>query len=169
MRLLSMTASASSTNRPTLNGSEGSQDVLQETFLAVARASKKYEPRGRFRPWIMRIARNLCLNRIEAIQAQRRVMAESPLRLIEPTSEEPEPSEEASGNEQARRLRGLVMELPERQRETMILYAFERMSYREMSEVLDVPVNTLKTLVHRARATLARRYEAATRGNDDAM
>jgi RNA polymerase sigma-70 factor (ECF subfamily) len=61
------------------------------------------------------------------------------------------------------------MELPERQREAMILYAFERMSYREMSEVLDVPVNTLKTLVHRARATLARRYEAATRGNDDAV
>ena len=36
-----------------------------------------------------------------------------------------------------------------------MLYAFEQMRYREIGEVLEVPINTVKTLIHRARATLA--------------
>jgi len=54
-----------------LNDFARAEDVMQETFLSVARAAKKYEPRGRFRTWIMRIARNQCLNRIESERRRR--------------------------------------------------------------------------------------------------
>ena len=58
-----------------------------------------------------------------------------------------------------RALERLVGELPERQREAIALYAFEQMGYREIAEVMEVPVNTVKTLIHRARAQLARGME----------
>ena len=74
-----------------LNDFARAEDVMQETFLSVARAAKKYEPRGRFRTWIMRIARNQCLNRIESERRRRAAMADSSLDFIVPPSSEPPP------------------------------------------------------------------------------
>ena len=145
--------------RMMLGSLDGAEDVLQETFLAVARTARDYEARGRFRSWLLRIARNLCLNRIQSERVRRRVIAEGGLEVIEPTAHDPTPPERAEADERLARLRGLIAELPERQREAIVLYAFEQMSYREIGETLDVPINTVKTLIHRARATLARAFE----------
>ena len=145
--------------RMMLGHADGAEDVLQDTFLAVARTARSYEPRGRFRSWVMRITRNLCLNRIQAERVRRRVMAEGGLNVIEPAAHEPTPPERVEADEQMTRLRRLIAELPERQREAIVLYAFEQMRYREIGEVLDVPINTVKTLIHRARATLASALE----------
>ncbi len=145
--------------RMMLGSLDGAEDVLQEAFLAVARTARNYQPRGRFRPWLMRIARNLCLNRIKHERVRRRVIAEGGLEVIEPTAHGPTPPERAEADERMARLRGLIAELPERQREAIVLYAFEQMSYREIGEALDVPINTVKTLIHRARAALARAFE----------
>ena len=57
------------------------------------------------------------------------------------------------------RLRLAVARLPERQREAIALYAFEQMGYREISEVLEAPLGTVKTLIHRARSALAQELE----------
>ncbi len=67
--------------RAMLNGSADAEDVMQEAFLAVARTARAYKPRGHFRPWLMRIARNLCLNRIHRQRARRRISAEGGLGL----------------------------------------------------------------------------------------
>ena len=57
--------------RTMLGEAAGPEEVLQETFLAVARSARQYSPRGRFRSWLMRIVRNRCLNRI-VVQVQHR-------------------------------------------------------------------------------------------------
>jgi len=141
--------------RMMLSAADGAEDVLQETFLAVARTAPRYEPRGRFRPWLMRIVRNLCLNRIESERARRRALPQTSLEAASPAAAEPSPSERVERAERLARLRRLIAALPERQREAVVLYAFEQMSYREIGESLDVPINTVKTLIHRARAALA--------------
>ena len=133
--------------------------MLQEAFQRVARTARAYEPRGLFRPWLMRIVRNLCVNRRQAERVRHRVVAESGLDVAEPRSRAPSPVECLERDERLARLRRLIHELPERQREALVLYAFERMSYREIAEVLGVPINTVKTLIHRARAALAEALE----------
>jgi len=142
--------------RAVLGDGAGPEEVLQETFLAVARHAKGYTPRGRFRAWLMRIARNLCLNQLQAQRVRRAVMAQGEFAFIEPTSQEAGPAERVDANEQAGIVRAAIGELPDNQREAIALYAFERMSYREIAEVMDTPINTVKTLIHRARASLAR-------------
>jgi len=132
------------------------EDVMQETFLSLARAAKTYEPRGRFRTWIMRIARNGCLNRIESERRRRAAIAESSLEFITPSSPEPLPLDHVETDERVAVIRQAVSDLPERQREAIALFAFERMQYKEIAQVLDMPINTVKTLIHRARASLAR-------------
>lgn len=145
--------------RAMLNGSPGADDVLQETFLAVARTARDYTPRGRFRAWIMRIARNLCLNRLRRETRRRSASLGAPL-VPEPVSSVPEPPEQAEADEYMRALRRAVIRLPERQREAIALYAFEGMSYRQIAETLEAPLGTVKTLIHRARAELTRRMES---------
>ena len=145
--------------RVMLGHADGAEDMLQEAFLTVARTARTYEPRGRFRAWLMRIVRNLCLNRIQAERVRRRVVAQSGLDIVQPASREPSPPERLERDERMARVRRLIGELPERQREALVLYAFERMSYREIGEALDAPMGTVKTLIHRARAALARALE----------
>lgn len=139
-----------------LGAADGAEEVMQDTFVAVARAAGRYEPRGRFRPWLMRIARNLCLNRL---QGGRRFAVDSLDRHPAVQSTGPGPGERAEARERIALLRGAIGQLPERQREAIVLYAFEQMSYAEIAEALQAPINTVKTLIHRARAALARRFE----------
>lgn len=141
--------------RTMLGNCDSSEEVLQETFLAVARTANSYTPRGRFRAWLMRIVRNRCLNRLEAQRVRRAALAESGLDVVEAASAEPLPPTRLEANEQTMIVRSAIAELPERQRESIALYAFEEMSYREIAEVLEMPINTIKTLIHRARANLA--------------
>ncbi len=137
-----------------LRDSAGAEDVLQEAFLSVARAAGDYEPRGRFRAWLMRIVRNGCLNRLASASSERSLSDEA---LHVTSSNSPNPTARAEKEEWMRALRNEIGLLPERQREAIILYAFEEMPYREIAEVMEMPINTVKTLIHRARATLAQK------------
>lgn len=139
-----------------LNDSEGAEDVLQEAFLAVAHAAKSYEPRGQFRTWLMRIVRNRCLNCIESDRLRRMVLSQSDPDIIYPSAASPPIPDQIEMSEQLQLIRRAITQLPHRQRETIVLYAFEQMSYRQISDVLDTPENTVKTLIHRARAALAK-------------
>jgi RNA polymerase sigma-70 factor (ECF subfamily) len=132
------------------------EEILQEAFLAVARAVKTYEPRGAFRTWLLRIVRNRCLNRLEAQRARQGLVTDGAAGMVlQYPSREPSPAERAMADEQMEVVRRAMLGLAERQREAIALYAFEGLSYRQIAEVLDVPINTVKTLIHRARAGLA--------------
>jgi RNA polymerase sigma-70 factor (ECF subfamily) len=144
--------------RTMLGDAGGADEVLQETFLAVATSAAGYTPRGRFRPWLMRIVRNRCLNRLESRRIRR---AEAPAGPDPDTvaSDRPAPPETATAHERQAVIRSAIAQLPERQREAVALYTFEQMTYREIAEVMQMPINTVKTLIHRARANLARALE----------
>ena len=145
--------------RMMLGQADGAEDVLQETFLTLARAGDRYQPRGRFKPWLMRVTRNLCLNRIQSQRLRHRVAATGRLDIVEPPAPQPTPAEQVETDERLALLRRRIAELPERQREAIVLYAFEQMGYREIADALDVPIGTVKTLIHRARAALAQAFE----------
>lgn len=136
-----------------LGDAHRAEDLLQETFLSVVRAADRYEPRGHFRTWLLRMARNRCLNWLESERIRRVNLTDVSTALAPVTS--PEIPETVGIVQHA------IRRLPERQREAIVLYAFDSMSYQEIARVLDVPVNTVKTLIHRGRATLARALEAA--------
>lgn len=147
----------------------GAEEIMQETFLVVARAGRRYEPRGRFRAWLMGITRNRCLNRDQSERARRAVVKESGLDVVDTASSDPSPPERVERDERAAMLRQAIEELPERQREAIVLYAFEDMAYREIAETLGMPLNSVKTLIHRARANLAEALRKAQGEKEDAV
>ena len=155
--------------RTLLGNADGAQEVLQEAFLALARGAEAYQPRGRFRAWLMRIVRNRCLNRIETLRASRRALAESGFDPADLASANPLPTQRAETDERLAAIRRAVAELPERQREALALHAFEQLGYREIAEVLGMPINTVKTLIHRARANVAGSLASRSQEPDDGL
>ncbi len=135
------------------------EDVLQETFLAVARSAGSYRGPGRFRTWLLRIVRNRCLNRLDARRARQVLLRAGPLEGVEIIAAGGRPDQQAVTAECQAALEAALIQLPDRQREALVLFAYERLAYRQIAEVLDVPVNTVKTLIHRARAELALRLD----------
>lgn len=144
--------------RTMLNCDTAAEEILQETFLAVARAAGRYKPRGRFRTWLLQIVRNRCLNRLESERARRAMQAGGP-EALQPAAAEVTPPERLETDERLARVRAAMAALPDPQREALALYAFEQMKYREIAAALAMPVNSVKTLIHRARAALATALE----------
>ena len=152
-----------------LRNSDRAEEMLQETFLAVARSAKTYEPRGQFRAWLMRIARNRCLNAIETQRLRQAVMKESSLGLVALPSREIPATEQLEVDETMTKVRQCIAQLPPQQREAIALYAFERMTYRQIGEILGKPLNSVKTLIHSARAALATAMDGWQKEKTDGM
>jgi RNA polymerase sigma-70 factor (ECF subfamily) len=142
------------------------EEVMQDAFLAVARAAGVYAPRGRFRSWLISVTRNLCFNRINAERARRETQSGSAILVLPATNRSACPDDRAVAAESEDIVRRALDTLPERQREVLVLYSVEGMPYRDIAEALEMPIGTVKTLLHRARAAIARAI-AVARGEED--
>ena len=113
------------------------EDLSQETFLAVLKGAKRYEPRALFRTYLYAIAMNL-------LSVERRKGAR------DHGSEAEEPSIETD-HDTSLWVRRAVGQLHAEQREVLLLREFEQLSYEEIAGLLKIPVNTVRSRLFRAR------------------
>lgn len=116
---------------------ERAEELAQETFLAVIRAKSRYEPRASVRTYFYGIALNL-------LAAERR----KGLRAIQASSVTSESIDEALWVRQA------LDKLDAHDREILMLREYEQLSYSEIAELLETPVNTVRSRLFRARLEL---------------
>ena len=114
-----------------------SEDLLQETFLRIWKAAATYEPAAKVSTWIFRIAHNLFLN--EA--ARRREMA------LEGADNEmrADPASDLKRREVQSAVRKAIEDLPEGERECLLLSEYAGFKYAEIAEILGIPVGTVKS------------------------
>ena len=140
-------------------------DVTQETFVRVWRALPSYDGRAQFSTWLYTITRNTALN---ALRARRPLLslsdaatfAEAELALGAGDVTVAGPEAAAATAEvaaQSRAIAAAVAELPDRQQQVVALFYLQDRSYDEVAAMLAMPLGTVKTLLHRARARLAQR------------
>jgi RNA polymerase sigma-70 factor, ECF subfamily len=122
-------------------------DVTQECFVRAFRFMSTYKGRSKFTTWLLSIARNCAVDEIRRSGRRRKIENE----LRDTTSHST--SEPVSGIE----VREALAELPMELREPVVLIDMLGLSYLEVAQVLRVPAGTVKSRVHRARTTLARR------------
>ena len=127
------------------------QDITQETWISVVKGIGKLRDPAAFKVWIYRIASNKCASWIRSRQQQRRVVAEQ--QKNNPGAYPPEP-----GNEKVTRMKGILNELPANQRVVLTLFYLEEHSMREISQILGLPVGTIKSRLYHAREKLKQRY-----------
>jgi RNA polymerase sigma-70 factor, ECF subfamily len=127
--------------RRRLNSSERAEDLAQETFLAVIRATSRYEPRALVRTYLYGIALNL-------LAAERRKQSKDA-----PVDSSPEPA--VSGAPYAVLwVRQALQKLDPSEREIIMLREYEQLSYSEIADLLRLPLNTVRSRLFRSRMAL---------------
>ena len=131
------------------------EEVAQDAFVRAYRALAGYPPERRLelklRPWLHRIALNVFRNRV-----RRRTLRVVPLEQAAEVADSDwgRPEESALRSHLRRLLLAALSELPDRQREAIVMRAVEGIPYAEASAVLGRPVGTLKSDVHRGLLAL---------------
>jgi RNA polymerase sigma-70 factor, ECF subfamily len=136
------------------------EDLAQETFVRVFAGRAAFDPGRRFSTWLWRIALNLCHDE------QRRANRRQELFLGEdepggpaPQTLEAGPDEHLLEQERAGLVRTAIMSLPETHRTVLVLREYEGLKLREVAEVLEIPVGTVKSRLADALTQLSRRLK----------
>ncbi len=147
-----------------LSNRHEAEDVVQETFLRVYKNWSRYDEKQKFSTWIYRIATNLCIDRLRKRKPNYYLDAEmndqegmDGYTLI--PGDERTPETEYLLSETQQTIHRAIEGLPAKYRSVIVLRYLQEMSLQEISDVLDMPVTTVKTRVHRGREFLRKKLE----------
>jgi len=143
-----------------LSSNSDVEDIAQQVFVRVWKSAGRYVPRAKFTTWLLKITRNLVFNEMRRAKRHPRVPVQ-----IEPEAEEMPLKDEATATPDATLLQAELQSaietaitlLPETQRMALVLRRYEELSYEEISDVLDLSVPAVKSLLFRARTELRER------------
>ncbi|MEA2170439.1 MAG: hypothetical protein QOF76_3739, partial [Solirubrobacteraceae bacterium] len=141
--------------RHMLASKEDAEDVLQEVFAAAFNAMLADDRPINVRPWLYRIARNRSLNHL---RKQTAVGVDSMDIMLSEHGQST--ADRAHKREEFRQLLADVQELPETQRTALLLREIDALSYDQIAEVMETTVPSVKSLLVRARVSLAEAAEA---------
>jgi RNA polymerase sigma-70 factor (ECF subfamily) len=134
--------------RRRLTNRERAEDLTQEAFIAVIRATVRYQPRALFRTYLYSIALNL-------LAAERRKLA----RNVPATNETVE-----NAADEVLWVREALQRLGPSDRDILILREYEQLSYAEIAELLRIPINTVRSKLFRSRLALKCHLEPEREG-----
>ncbi|PQV64862.1 RNA polymerase, sigma-24 subunit, RpoE [Abditibacterium utsteinense] len=153
--------------RMTNGDREEAEDITQEAFIKAYRNLDSFRGQASFSTWLYKIATNLCIDRART----RKRRPQQAYSLDEPFDKEEnsggreiadlrfEPSKGVERDELRTLVRQTVSEMPEKQRQVLIMCDLQGMAYENIAEVLDIPLGTVKSRIFHARADLARRLK----------
>lgn len=135
------------------------EDVAQETFIRAYVNIRTYNQNLKFSTWLFRIATNLCIDKIRKKKPDFYLDAElSGTDGLTMYSQIPSdtvlPEKELESLELQEAVQGEILKLPEKYRSVIVLKYIEELSLNEISEILNLPLGTVKTRIHRGREAL---------------
>ena len=136
------------------------EDISQQVFIRVWKSARRYVPRAKFTTWLLKITRNLVFNELRRSKRHAHIPLQTDPGAEEfPVKDEVNPAPDASllQTELQQAIDDAIAQLPESQRMVLILRRYEQLSYEEISEVLDLSVPAVKSVLFRARTELRSR------------
>lgn len=141
---------------------EIAQDLAQEVFLRIYRASGRFEARAKFFTYLYKVTLNLCRNQRAKAKRRQTTSLNAPRRgsgdgdLPQREIEDPIGSaeEQVSRLELATMVREAVEALPDQQREAVVLQRFHGLAYEEIADALNLSIPAVKSRIHRAKLNL---------------
>jgi RNA polymerase sigma-70 factor (ECF subfamily) len=156
--------------RQFLNRHDLVEDVFQETFLQLFSSRESFDRNRPLRPWLFTIAANKAKDALRKWQRTSAVpigtMADSEELSFDDmlntvTADSTMPYEELQRTETALRVGQIVADMPDNLREILVLAYFQRFSYKQMADMLGIPIGTVKSRLHTAVGRFAREWKAS--------
>jgi len=138
-----------------LRDSDEARDAAQEVFVKIYRELHTFQGGARFEPWMLRLARNACIDRL---RKQRVRPPASDVRVEDGpqlATSAPSPEEESAGAARKRLLYRAMDRMSDKNREMILLKDIQGLKVEEISAMLAVPAGTVKSRSSRARLELA--------------
>ncbi len=155
-----------------LNQQDIIEDVFQETFLQLFTSRESFDVTRPLRPWLFTIAANKAK---DALRKQQRTTAIQ-IGTIATTeemsfddvldtlgSDSTMPYEGMEQNETSVMVRQIIADMPHNLREILILAYFNKFSYKQMADILSIPIGTVKSRLHTAVGYFAKQWKASIR------
>ncbi|MFB5285389.1 MULTISPECIES: RNA polymerase sigma factor SigW [Peribacillus] len=135
------------------------EDLAQEAFVRAFVNIHSFKINMKFSTWLYRIATNLCIDRLRKKKPDYHLDAEvagtEGLNMYSQiASDTLKPEEEVASLELQESIQAEITKLPEKYRSVIVLKYIEELSLKEISDILDLPVGTVKTRIHRGREAL---------------
>ncbi|HZV34444.1 MAG TPA: sigma-70 family RNA polymerase sigma factor [Verrucomicrobiae bacterium] len=149
------------------------EDLAQNVFVQVHKSAHRYQATARFSTWLFTIARNLCLNEIrrrsrhpaDSLDATYPDHEDQPARQFE-DHKTFLPTETILHSELEQKVEAALAELPEAQRNAILLCRQDELSYEEIAEVIGCSLSATKSLIHRGRETLKQKLKPYLRSGE---
>jgi RNA polymerase sigma-70 factor (ECF subfamily) len=138
-----------------LGAGDDAADAAQETFVRAYFAVSRYDPSLPFVAWVLRIARNHCLDVLRRRKGRKTDLVDAP----EAVADAPDAESRAADAETARRIERALSRLDLRYREVLTLYHLNGRSYAEIARIVDAPLGTVMSWIHRGRRALREELE----------
>ena len=133
------------------------EDLFQEVFIKVIDTlrSNRYNEEGKFLQWALRISHNLCVDYFRKIKRTKIVYSGDDKDIFEVINVNSESADTKMVQGQSHdKIRSMLEQLPEEQREVIILRHYADMSFKEIADVFNESINTVKSRYRRTLATL---------------
>ena len=158
-----------------VSDAQAAEDLFQEAFVQVHRNAKSFDAGRKFRPWLFTIAANKArdflrstgrrtLHSLDNVAGGRGQDEDSATFLDLMQSDMMPPVVELQNAEDVARVQRVLAELPTIYREVLVMSYFHQFSYKEMAEMLRIPLGTVKSRLHAALALFAKSYKASESG-----
>ncbi len=138
-------------------GTEEAQDLAQETFMRAFVHRERFDPTRPVLPWLLTIAKRLCIDRLR----KHKPLLATDDRPLDPADEHPDQESALATREQLGQLKQAHSKLADGPREAIALYHWEGLSYDEIAKIMEVPIGTVMTWLHRGRAQLKKALSEA--------
>jgi len=159
-----------------LSQQDAVEDVFQETFVQLYNSMDSFDRSRPLRPWLFTIAANKARDMLRKRQRNTAVsvggVAEgSDMSIGEVfnavTSYTTTPYDEVQAEESAEKVRSIIVQMPDNLREILILAYFEQFSYKQMAQILSIPIGTVKSRLHTAVTNFSRRWKMSSGGSKE--
>jgi RNA polymerase sigma-70 factor (ECF subfamily) len=143
---------------------EEADDATQDTFLKAYRSLKQFRGDARLKTWLCQIARNECLNRLRhenMASLDQQLTTDYSFQIADSM---PSPLELIEQQETQSIVHEAINKLPHQYRLVITLFHLNGLSYEEISQVMEIPMGTVKTHIFRARELLKSKLQAFVEG-----
>jgi RNA polymerase sigma-70 factor (ECF subfamily) len=142
------------------------EDVFQDTFLQIHQSIRTFDTSRRFKPWLFTIAANKARDalrrdkRRKAASLSANATEDGPAFVDLMAIDLPGPELPLEHAERNALVQSAIDDMPLRQREILLLAYFQRLSYQQIADLFGIPLGTVKSRLHAAVASFAKRWQA---------
>lgn len=132
-----------------LNNEQDAMDAAQEALIRIYTKIQSYEEKAQFKTWVQRIVTNICIDKFRRTKSSVSIEEHNMVFATDNNVEQ-----EVMSAYAAKDIREAINQLPEHHRTVVVLRYLQDFSYTEIADSLDLPLNTVKSYLFRARRQL---------------